>query len=162
MKKQLWIGIVLVLTVWACNRSGAGLQEIDLMPFGIAATIKAPADTMITAGSLGDMQEAVIRSKDSTSVYSLQVLQAPATALDLAAIVAAAMEEVKADTLAQIEILDEAADGFLYAYAYDEAAKGYDFRRYRLQGDRLITFQTTFGIFHSEEAARMMYKAVAQ
>lgn len=132
------------------------------MPFGIAVSIKAPADTLISAGSLGDMQEAVISSKDSASTFSLQVLQAPATALDLATIVAAAKKEVQADTTVQITVLEEAADGFLFEYAYDEGTKGYDFKRFRLQGDKLITFQTTFGIFHSEQATRQMYKAVAQ
>lgn len=163
MKKQLWIlAAIAVLSVWACNRGGEQLKEIDLMPFGIAVSVKAPADTIITAGSLGDMQEAVIGSKDSSSMYSMQVIQAPAMELDLAMIVEKSKEEITSDTLSNITVLEESADGFLFEYAYDDETKGYDFRRFRLQGDKLITFQTTLGLFHSKKAASLMYKAAAK
>ncbi|MGB0863995.1 MAG: hypothetical protein ACPGXZ_13820 [Saprospiraceae bacterium] len=157
--KKIFLLFLTVTTIFACDNGGEALQEINLLPFGMPITVKAPADTLITAGTMGDMQEVVINSKDSSSVYSVQIYSVGASLIDVGAIVNEEKALVESDSSFTKYIMED-PKGFVYEYKYSDTDIGYDFRYFRIQGDKKYTFRTSFGPFHTEEAAKMMFEAV--
>jgi hypothetical protein len=157
--KKIFLLFLTVTTFFACDNGGEALQEINLLPFGMPITVKAPADTLITAGTMGDMQEVVIKSKDSSSMYSLQIYSVAASVIEVGAIVAEEKAMVESDSSFTKYIIEE-PNGFVYEYKYSDVEVGYDFRYFRIQGDKKYTFQTALGLFPTEGAAKMMFEAV--
>lgn len=157
--KKIFLLFLTVATFFACDNGGEALQEINLLPFGMPITVKAPNDTLITSGSFGDMQEVVIKSKDSSSLYRLQIYSVAASIIDVGAIVAEEKALVESDS-SFTKYIEEEPNGFIYEYKYSDAEVGYDFRYVRIQGDKKYTFQTALGLFRTEEAAKMMFEAV--
>ena len=161
MIKRFSLVAIVSLLIWACGgNSGEALQEISLLPYQMAINIKAPTDTIITGGTFGDMQEVVIQSKDSNSVFNMQIWGMAKDKINVAEIVAEKKAEIEADTISVfVKYLEEAEMGFVYQYQVDDVV-GYDFRAFRVQGAKKFEFQGTGGVTHTEEAARMMFNAV--
>lgn len=163
MIKRISLLAIVSVLIWACGgNSGESLQEISLLPYEMAINVKVPKDTLITGGSFGDMQEVVIESKDTNSLYKMQIWGMPKDKIDMSAVVADKKAEIEADELSVfVKYLEEAPNGFLYEYKIDDLV-GYDFRCFKIQGAKKFEFQALGGITHTEEAARLMFNAVKE
>lgn len=162
------LGILAVaFLIWSCGGSEEAMIDLDLLPFGMPITIKAPADTMVVANQddfLG-YSDVVVKSKDTSSLYCLQIqLDKENNNSDLNAILEEMKAEIEADTISQfIRYVKEDNDAFIYEYQTDNE-KGFDFRYVKLIGiTNKYTFQGSFADENlSLESVQMMYKLLRE
>lgn len=163
MKNNILGILTLVFFIAACGGNEEALIDLDLLPYGMPITIKAPADTVIVSNQddfLG-YSDVVIKSKDTTSSYCLQIyLDKENNNSDLNGILEEMKAEIQADSVNQfIQFVQEDNDAFIYEYQTDNE-KGFDFRYVKLIGvTNKYTFQGSFAEENlSLEAVQMMYK----
>ncbi len=168
MKKSI-LGIFAILCfVWACGGGESEkLVDVNLLPFGMPLTIKAPADTIIIANQddfLG-MNDIIIKSRDTSSSYCLQIyLDKENNISDVSQIIQTMKTNIEADSVNTfIRYVEEDDNGFIYEYKTDDVS-GFDFRYVMLRGiTNKYTFQGGFAEETlTEDAVRMMYKVVQQ
>lgn len=160
MMKKIFFFSLLAIHFAACqNEPGGGLQEADLLAYGIPVTIMAPDSAVIRGGDLGGglIKDVTIRGEDN---YYVQVFATQAETNDIARLKAEQLADVKSIRYFD-KIVSEEEDGFIYQTMIDTTAS-YGFRYIVVQGDLQITFQTgLLGTFSQEEVERM-YQAVQQ
>ncbi len=158
-KKNVLFVLSALVLLWACGGGESEtLKEINLLPFGMSISVMAPADTVIQGGTIGDMGDVLINSKDSNSTYDVQIYSFPASVIDVPAIVKEGKELIQADS-SFTKFVEEVPAGFVYEYDIDGVI-GFDFRYFKIQGSTQYTFQTGLGKFHTEAATKNMFKAI--
>ena len=148
---------VFLLGLSACsNEESFTLQPLDLSQYGIPVTIQAPDSAIVKKSQIGDWDDITVK-KDA---YSLQILGKKAPNYSA--------EKMKEEELATVQndrvfskILKEESTGFLFENEID-SVKGYDFRYFYMQGDRVFTFQKGFTDNFTEGQAKQAYGAVKQ
>jgi len=167
MKKSVVGILALLLFVWACGGSESNLVELDLLPYGMPITIKAPADTVVVSSQddfLG-FSDVTIKSKDSTSLYCLQILlDKENNNSDISSIIAEMKADIESDTINTfVRYVQEDNDAFIYEYKTDNEV-GFDFKYIKLIGvTNKYTFQGGFADENlSEKAVKMMYKVLRE
>lgn len=156
--KYIFFATCLISTLFISCKSSpvSDYQKLDLMKYGMPISIKAPADATVKKGDLGIMQDVEIKSGDH---FYIQVFSNDVSTLDLAKLKADKISEVKEMTFFS-KIIEEDDKGFIFEKKIDENNINFDFRRIKLQGDKVYTFQTGLIGRFTEEDVRNMYLAV--
>lgn len=140
----------------SCSDPAPVMNKTDLMKYGIPLSINAPKDISVKEGTIGSSSEVTIKSTEEN--YDLQIISSVATSLNKEILKTSLTEEVKNND--GFEIIKEDENGFLFKYDFDENTPTYDFRHFKIQGDRKYIFQASMmGIFTKEEADNM-YQSV--
>lgn len=140
----------------SCSESAPAVEKTDLMKYGIPLSINAPKDITVKEGTLGSSTEVTIKSPENN--YNLQIISSLANSRNKETIKESLLDEVKNNN--GFEIIAQDENGFLFKYIFDENTTTYDFRYFKIQGDRKYTFQTSMiGIFTQDEAENM-YRSV--
>jgi len=160
MNKLLSIAIVLLsICLLSCKGDGnttSGLQDLDLMKYGMPIKIKAPADPVVEASDMGIMKDVTIKSGDQ---FYLQISSGVATTTDAAVVKSQQMLNVKGAPFFD-EVLEQDDNGFIYRKKITEDRINHDFRFVKIQGDQEYIFQTGLMGQFSLEDVQAMYAAV--
>ncbi len=148
--------LLLLLLVSACkNDPTSSYEELDLLSYGMAISVKAPPGAEVGKDDLGFVQGVWIKSDTS---YYIQIYGSTATVTDIQKLKQERMSEVKAGRYFS-KIIEEETDGFIFEKDIDGVIR-YDFRRVKVVGDKEFTFQKGLTGNFSEGEVRGMYAAV--
>jgi len=146
--------LIVLLTIYACG-SNASKPKLDLMSYGLPITIGAPAESVVVVDDLGVWKDVTVKSDDD---YFVQILSSKASTIDINKIKSISLSEVK-DGRFFSKIIQEDDAGFIFEKKIDENIN-YDFRYFKIQGDREYSFQTGLIGTFTEEQVRTMYSSV--
>lgn len=147
----LIIGMMLFLSC----QSNTSAEALDLMKYGMAIKINAPADSEIKSEDLGFMKDVTVKAGEK---YSIQITSSDALQTEPKKIAEKLLQEVKRDIYFD-SVIEEGDDGFVYKKNID-GQEDYDFRHVRISGNTEYIFQTaligTFGL----DDVKTMYESV--
>jgi hypothetical protein len=152
MKKTIILFCLAAMIFVGCKKKFDTLP-LDLNKYHIPLKIQAPIDAVVKGTSIGEAVDEVTIQKDK---FDVQVLGGILTAVDVKALKAEKVDEMKGD--ATFNILKETDSGFVYQYTVDTLS--YNFFVAKVVGEKQYIFQTGFTALPTKEEAEAMFDAV--
>ena len=155
MKK--YILPIFLLVMFSCAQDDkAGWQPVDLLEYGLPITVKAPDSPTVKVMDLIVQKDVTIKKG---SDYFVQIFATDSLEKDLAKVKARKLAEVKAGRFFS-KVVKEEDSGFIFEKQIDSTNVNYDFRHFKIKGDKEYSFQTgLIGRFSLEEV-EAMYEGV--
>jgi len=148
------VPFLMIIMMVSC-KSEPKYPKTNLLKYGFAVDINAPADAVIKADDLGIMKEVTVISGDA---YNVQILKSTTTTTDVSKGIADQKSLVKSDAYFS-KFLEENDNGFIFEKDIDGNIN-YDFRYIKILGDQEYIYQTGMVGTYTEEAVREMYQSV--
>jgi hypothetical protein len=158
MKKLSLVIAIFTFIFAACGGKKTNLVDKDLLEYNMPINIMAPADAKYDNRDIGDFNSLTI---EDTLGYRLTIESIIAGSLekDIATIMKDEKALVQADSFF-VGFEKEEEAGFIYKLSIDNIVS-YDFKYFRIVGDRKYIFKGALGSFHTDlKAVEKMYKAV--
>ncbi len=155
MKWVLAVTCLFMITL-ACRRHDIKLDKLNLSPYGVNLVILAPDSADIDVREYESILDITIRGGP---YFDIQIFESKATDMDVAALKTEELQSLWQESFFR-ELTWEDKAGFIFKTQPDQSSSGYDFRHFKIIGDREYRFQAGLtGTFILEDVERM-YKAV--
>jgi len=148
---------ICLLIVFSCTQDEqAGWQPVDLLEYGLPITVKAPDSPTVKVMDLIVQKDITIKKGTD---YFVQVFATDSQEKDLAKLKRQKLEEVKMGRFFSKLVKEEDA-GFIFEKQIDSTNVNYDFRHFKIKGDKEYSFQTGLIGRFSLEQVEAMYEGV--
>ncbi len=156
---RILILISALLMIVSCkNDTTKNLSKLDLMSYGIPISINAPDSADVKVMDMIVQKDITVKKGED---YSIQIFSMESTGNDLAQLKREKLSQVKGNRYFS-KIVKESDDGFLFERKIDSTKVNYDFRYFKIMGDKEYIFQTgLIGDFNQEQVQKM-YDSVKQ
>ena len=140
----------------SCNRHDVKLARLDLSSYGVDLVIMAPDSADIDVREYESIKDITIKGGP---YFDIQIFESEATSPDVAALKSEELQALWQEAYFR-ELTWEDPSGFIFKTRIDSVSNGYDFRHFKIIGNREYRFQAGLtGSFILEDVERM-YQAV--
>lgn len=154
--KNLVIGMMLLIII-GCGDSGGKLVPLDLLSHGMSLKINAPEESEVVFDDIGLIKELTIKGNEDH--FNLVIISSETDMMDIVKLVDKEKKEIEASTYFS-KIISEDEKGFIYEKKVSEDYINYDFRHFKIQGEKKYVFKSGLGTQYSLDDVKVMYKAV--
>jgi hypothetical protein len=130
-------------------------EKTSLMVYGFPLEINTPEDATFIKNKNGGTDNLIITNNQD---FNIQVTMADAVSSSIAEIKSRERENMITNPFF-IKILEDYDDGFLYEYSTPKG-NAYDFRIFKIQGNKTYTFQSGITGQYSESETKQMIKSI--
>ncbi len=149
--RLLLIFLLYAMLAMQCSSETTELMERDLLQYGMPITLSVPDSVDIKTMDWGLQKDVTLKGDDN---YNLQIFSSQTSTPNMAILLSQHKEMVRENPYFN-KFVQEDADGFIYELQVDSLAN-FNFRHFKIQGDREYIFQTGMvGNYTQEEASRL-------